>query len=412
MRFDHTVKTAFVGLKTNKMRSALTILGIVIGIMSIILMMSVGRGAEEMILSQVRGMGTRSIVIEPGRDPQGPSDIMEFFTDSLDIKDIEALQKPSNVQGIEQVIPMVVQIMNFSYQDESVRKTVFGSTDEILEVYSLTLKAGTSITEDDVKQNAAVAVIGSNLKQKLFGSQNPVGKKIKIKGKTFRVIGELEPKGNVMMTNMDDVAIVPYTTAQKYLMGINHLHALFVNAESEEIVERVSRDIKLTLREMHGITDPSKDDFHLTTQADAVDRVGMITDTLTILLVSIAAISLVVGGIGIMNIMLVTVTERTREIGLRKALGATKNNILVQFLTESVILTAFGGIIGILSGFGIAYLTSVVLTNFADISWVFVFPISAAILGIAVSSIIGLVFGLYPARKAAKMNPIDALRYE
>ncbi|MCB9798762.1 ABC transporter permease [Candidatus Nomurabacteria bacterium] len=412
MRLDHTISTAFVGLKTNKMRSALTILGIVIGIMSIILVMSVGRGAEEMILSQVRGMGTRSIVIEPGRDPQGPSDFLELYTDSLTLDDVKAIQKPTNVQGVDQVVPMVLQVMNISYAEESVRKSVFGSNDELLDVYSLSLRAGSNITPEDVRQNATVAIIGSNIKQKLYGAQNPIGTKIKIKGKVFQVVGELAPKGNVMMTNMDDAVIVPYTTAQKYLMGINHLHALFVNAQTEDIVERVSRDLTLTLRETHGISDPSKDDFHLTTQADAVERVGMITDVLTILLVSIAAISLLVGGIGIMNIMLVSVTERTKEVGLRKAVGATHHDILMQFLAEAIILTGLGGVIGIASGFGFAYLTSLILTNFADLNWVFVFPLSATILGLVVSSSIGLVFGLYPARKAAKMNPIDALRYE
>jgi len=287
-----------------------------------------------------------------------------------------------------------------------------GSSAFLANVLNIQPAEGSFFGDEDIRQHATVAIIGSKVREKLFGLSAAIGENIKIKDKNFRVIGVLPPKGQVSIINVDEVVVVPYTTAQKDLMGINHYNSMMAEAASEEVLVKTANDIKLTLRELHGITDPSKDDFHVMTQTDIANSAKMITGILTWLLISVAAISLVVGGIGIMNIMFVSVTERTHEIGLRKALGATDNNILTQFLMEAILLTAAGGVIGIIVGAGISYLVTLILSRVVAMNWTFTFPISAALIGIAVSSIIGLVFGLYPARQAARKNPIEALRYE
>ncbi|MFH1392575.1 MAG: ABC transporter permease [bacterium] len=405
----HIFETAFIALKTNKMRTILTLLGIVIGIASIILVMSVGKGAEEMILSQIRGLGSQTISIEPGRQPQGPADFAEMFTNSLKERELKALEK---IPGILSLAPMVMVPGSASYQGEVFQATILGADPAITEMLNISPREGVFFSKEDVRQMASVVVIGSKVKKELFGEENALGEKIKIKNRKFRIIGTIEPKGHVGMLNVDEMAVVPYTTAQHYILGIDHFQAITVQAQSEALIPFVIEDIQNILRALHNITDPKKDDFHIETQAEAAEKVKTIMGIMTALLSSVAAISLIVGGIGIMNIMLVSVTERTREIGLRKAIGARNKDILIQFLIESIILTSLGGILGIISGAGFAFIASVILSKTVASAWLFALPISAVILGLAVSSIIGLIFGIYPAKKAAKLNPIEALRYE
>jgi len=255
-------------------------------------------------------------------------------------------------------------------------------------------------------------IIGSKVREELFGLSDPIGKNVKIKNKNFKVIGTMAPQGQSAFFNIDEVLIIPYTTAQTYILGIDYFHEIIIKTDDPESVRKTVQDIESTIRESHKITDPEKDDFFVVTQEGIVDQVSSILNILTVFLSSVVAISLVVGGIGVMNIMLVSVTERTKEIGLRKALGATNQDILIQFILESTILTAIGGAIGIAIGTLLSFAISMILTNYLNIVWPFSLPIYASILGLGVSSLVGIIFGLYPARKASKKSPIEALRYE
>ena len=412
MNVIYIFKTAIRGLKTNRSRSALTILGIVIGITAIMMVMSLGEGARNLILGQIQSIGSKTIAVVPGRQPKGIMDSLSVFTDSLKERDLTALKKKENVSHLSEIMPLVFGSETAVFGNESYATTVFGVTDLFAKIYDMYPDQGRLFTDEEIKSYADVIVIGSKVKDELFGSDNALGEKIKIKNRNFKIVGLLGQKGQFSFINFDSAVIVPYTTAQRYIFGIKYFNRLVIEADKEENVAQTVEDIKITLRNSHNITDPDKDDFFVETQASAMETVSTIMNILTLFLAAVAAISLIVGGVGIMNIMLVSVTERTREIGLRKALGATDKNILFQFLLEAVVLTAAGGIIGIILGTSLSFLTSLALTKFADLNWAFTFPAFAAILGMGVSAFVGLVFGLYPAHQASKKSPIEALRYE
>jgi putative ABC transport system permease protein len=414
MKLKYSFKTSIIGLKVNKVRSFLTILGIVIGISSIILIFSIGKGAENLILDQLGGIGAETIIIRPGQEPKGLNDFAEsIFQDSLKTRDVEALQRKENVPHLSQIAPAVIVPGSVSYKGETFKSTNFGWSAELMqEMYGAELETGIIFGEREIRSKASVAIIGSDVKDELFPYEDPLGKNIKIKERNFRVIGVLAPRGSISGFNIDQVVVIPYSTAQKYLLGIDYYNEIILKADSPENVDITVKDIEATLRETHGITDPDKDDFFVITQEGMVDQIGTILSVLTIFLSAVVGIALVVGGVGVMNIMLVSVTERTKEIGLRKAIGATNKDIMTQFLFESVILTVLGGIVGILIGASFSFLTSIILTNFADLDWSFSFSYGAAFLAIAVSAFIGLLFGIYPARKASHKSPIEALRYE
>jgi putative ABC transport system permease protein len=321
------------------------------------------------------------------------------------------LRRPENVPTLGEIMPVVFGSEVASYGGETYRPTIFGVTDLAQELYDIYPGEGAFFTPEDVQNRSDVVVLGTKVKDELFGSANAVGERIKIKSKTYRVVGVLSSKGPGSLVNFDDIIMMPYTSAQQYVLGIKHYQRIAAQAKTAEDVPRTVSDIKATLRASHRITDPKDDDFSIETQQDIVSRLGIITSVLTLLLSSIAAISLVVGGIGIMNIMLVSVTERTREIGLRKAVGATTSHILQQFLVEAVVLTMLGGIIGILFGMGFSFLVSLVMGQMGY-NWSFIVPFYSVALAFVVSTLTGLAFGIYPARRAARLHPIDALRYE
>lgn len=417
MTLKHLLKTALIGLRFNKSRSALTILGIVIGIAAIMLVLSLGAGAQNLILAQVQGMGSKTIVVIPGRQPSGPSDFANVFLDSLKERDLRSLQNKSNVPYAEDVMPIVFSTVRMSHQNETYQATILGGgneeKDDVMgEIFDVHSERGAFFTASDVQSKASVAVIGDKVREHLFGDTDPIGKKMRIKDKIFQVTGVLGRKGQVSFFNFDDMVLTPYTTAEQYLLGRKYFDRIIVSADSEEHIRETVSDIKATIRANHNITDPEKDDFFVETQADLAERLKTITTALTLFLSGVAGISLFVGGVGIMNIMLVSVTERTREIGLRKAVGATNRDILTQFLFEAVILTFLGGIIGILLGGALSFIISFAIRAFELMTWSFSFPYLGAGLGLFVSAVVGLVFGLYPARRASRLNPIDALRHE
>ncbi len=414
MTFAHAFKTALLGLSTHRSRAILTIVGIVIGITAIMMVMSLGSAATNLILAQIQGMGSRTVVVMPGREPRGFSDIGQIFTDSLKLRDLEAIERQKTALGITRISPVVFGGESASFEGEGYRLTLFGVGPDMAEMVDLIPADGSFFTEEDVRSRADVAVIGAKVNEELFGGRETqaLGSRIKIKNKSFRVIGVLAEKGQVSFFNFDEAALIPYTTAQQYVFGIKYVHRLFLEAATEKDAPRVEQKVTALLRSLHGIDDPEKDDFHVDAQVDIAARVGEITSVLTLFLAAVAAISLLVGGIGIMNIMLVSVTERTREIGLRKAIGASERDILTQFLLEAVILTGAGGILGILLGAALSFAASLALTRFVGPGWTFAFPVGATMLGLGVSAAVGLIFGLYPAREASRKSPIEALRYE
>lgn len=412
MTYRHLFATSITGLTTHKSRSLLTILGIVIGITAIIMVMSLGAGAQNLILGQIKSIGSRTIAIVPGREPKGPTDMLASFTDSLKERDLGLLQNPANVPHAVSVMPIVFGSEPASYGNQTYRPTIFGASEGFAALYDTYPSEGRLFTDDEVRSYADSVVIGSKVKEELFGGDEAIGERIKIKNKSFRVIGIIGKTGQMSFLNFDEAVFMPYTTAQQYVFGIRYFNRMVVEADDEKNVDDTVQDIKITLRNSHNITDPSKDDFFVQTQAEAMSTVQSITTALTVFLAAIAAISLVVGGIGIMNIMLVSVTERTQEIGLRKALGATNRDVLSQFLLEAVILTGAGGAIGILLGGSLSFVVSFILVHFVGLDWPFVLSITSIFLGLGVSSAIGLVFGIYPAREASRKSPMEALRYE
>ena len=398
-----------------KMRSILTMLGIVIGIASVIVLMSIGQSAQNLILNQVQGIGSNLVFVIPGGSPNGrfssPAAAQGIVITSLNQRDADAFSREASVQA---VVPEVRGQGAAVYKGNDVTVSFEGTTANYFTVRNMMPASGYPFTKSDVDSFNHVAVIGPALAKTLFGENiSPLNKTIRVKNLSFRVTGVLPAKGTgAFGIDQDNLVIVPLSVAQNEMLGIPYFTDIIVEANPAYDTNFVKSRITFILRHNHGVTDPNKDDFTIQTQEDVLSLLGNITSILTLFLAAIASISLIVGGIGIMNIMLVSVTERTREIGLRKAVGATERDILEQFLIESVLLTFIGGLIGIALGALIVGVVYVVLSSFFSFGWVFAFPPSAVALALLVSTLSGLAFGVYPARQAARKNPIDSLRYE
>ena len=395
---------AWASLIANKLRSLLTMLGIIIGVAAVIALVSIGNGVKQDIENSISSLGSNLLVVLPGAPRTPGARPSQGSMKSLKISDYEAIAK---LEGVKAASPMTNGSYVVIYQNKNWTTSVAGVNANFQDVNNWTMTSGRFFSDKNVQNRERVAVVGQTVVKNLFTDEDPVGKEIRVKNIPFRVIGVLKSKGNGTMGNdQDDTVLIPYTTSMERVEGIDYLRRVYVVAKDDEGIDRLQADIENLLRVRHNIKDTNLDDFNIQNMKSIMETVAQTTGTFTLFLGAVAAISLVVGGIGIMNIMLVSVTERTREIGVRKALGATYSVIVTQFLIEAVVISLMGGFIGIAFGIG----ASKVIGMVSGMSTIVSVP--TIIMSFAFSMAIGLIFGIYPARKAAKLNPIDALHYE
>jgi len=399
-------------LTLNKLRTGLAVLGIVIGIGSVIALMSLGQATQKSIQNQIQSLGSNLLTVSPGSQMSGMVRGAGGGAKTLTNEDGKALAA-GNLQNVNKISMEYSGRAQVVTSENNTNTQIYGVTPVYSEVHKVSVSTGNFITERDNSQMAKVAVVGTQVVTDLFGEgTSPIGESIRINGQSFTIIGIAASKGGSGFMNQDDIVYVPLSTAQKQLFGANYLTSIAVEAKSSEVMIAAQDEIGYFLLSRHRINDPTKADFRIQSQQDVLSMATSTTGTFVSLLSGIAAISLLVGGIGIMNIMLVSVTERTKEIGLRKAVGARNKDILNQFLLEAITLTLLGGLIGFVGGTSISFVASIVLTKVLQSNWVFTIPIGAVILSLVVATMIGLIFGIYPAKKASKLNPIEALRYE
>lgn len=405
MIFSDVLRETYTALAANKARSGLTILGIVIGIASVIAMVSIGQGASGQIQTSIEGLGSNLLTIIPGFVQPGRGIVSSGRGSAQTLKneDVDVLRDIDGVVSVSPEFSRRFQIV--SPGGNNTNSTVIGAVQEYIQSRNITIESGAFFTENQLRSMWRVAVLGPTVAGDLFGESDPVGKTVRINKINFKVIGVLQSKGSAGFFNPDDTVFVPLTTMQKILAGADYLSTIAVSVESKERMSEVQALASAALAAKHRV-DPESPDFSIVSQADILGTLTQVTNTFTIFLAAVASISLVVGGIGIMNMMLTSVTERTREIGLRKAIGAKKRDINMQFLAEATALTLLGGVLGVALG----WLIAVGVSRFAGIATSVSFE--SVLLAFGVSAAIGIVFGYYPARRASGLNPIEALRYE
>ena len=413
MNLVEALRMALRSIVANKMRASLTMLGIIIGVTAVITLVSVGNGAQASITDRIKSLGSDVLQIQAGRREQGRVTMALGSANTLTLEDARAIANPRNVPSVVAVAPQVMTFGQVVAGGKNLNTRIQGVTAEYADMFDWDVTQGEFIGKyhDDVQ--ARVAVLGTTTANNLFPGQDPLGKTVRINDTPFVVIGVLESKGAFMMVDTDDVVMVPVSTAKAYLSqtrtprGERVINSISAKVIDEQHLQAAQDEITTLLRQRHRLAKSESDDFVITTQTEMVQTVGQVIGIMTILLGCIAGISLLVGGIGIMNIMLVSVTERTREIGIRKAVGAKRRDILTQFLIEAAVLCLSGGMVGVLLGWGASQLFSGLNLGFRAL-----FSLDAVILAFTISAAIGIFFGLYPAARAARLHPIEALRYE
>lgn len=401
------IQETLAAITANKARSGLTILGIVIGIGSVIAMISVGQGAQKSIESSIQSIGSNLLIVMPGFQRSAGSAVRSSrgSAQSLTLADAEAISQ--EISSVKSVAPEISSRYQVTSKGQNTNTSISGTVPEYTKVRNLEIDSGTFITQQNVDSGAKVAVVGPITRDDLFGENvDPIGQTVRINNLEFKIIGVTKSKGGTGMGSQDDIIYVPISTAQRYFAGNSYVNTISIEADSQKALSEVQNQVSELLLDRHKIKDETLADFQIMNQADIVATASSVTGTFTMLLAAIDGISLIVGGIGIMNMMLTNVTERTREIGLRKSIGAKKNDISNQFLAESIALTFIGGIIGIFLG----WLISWAITKFSGTATSI--STTSVLLACGVSAGIGIIFGYYPARRAAKLNPIEALRYE
>jgi putative ABC transport system permease protein len=401
MLFWVILKVALKSLWANKLRSILAMLGIIIGVAAVIANLAIGAGAQARIIAQFTSMGTNLLVVTPAQ--RGSGGVMSGQQQNLTLDDAAAILR---IDGVRRIAPVVRGSGQLKYMSKNTRSSLMGSSITYLPIRNFEVEKGECFTENDVDHSARMCVIGPTTAENLFGVNDPVGEFIKVNGVNFEVTGVLKAKGDQGWFNPDDQIIIPYTTAMKQVLGVDYLREIDIQVKEEADINKIQADVTTLLRKRHRQVEGADNDFNIRNQVEFLNAMNESQQTFTILLASTAAISLLVGGIGIMNIMLVTVTERTREIGVRKAIGAKERDILSQFVIEATLMSSLGGFlgvgIGILAAWTVAYFTR----------FVTLIQPNSIILALSVAAGVGIFFGFYPARRAAKLDPIDALRYE
>lgn len=404
MVFSNLVKVSWSAVILNKMRTFLTMLGIIIGVGSVITMLAIGEGSKQSIKENISQMGSNMITIRPGSQRVGGVRIDDGSQRSMTIKDVEAIKK--GTENIDKISPIVQSSGQTIHESNNWPSSIYGVYPEYNEIKKMDIEKGSMFTQRHVNQCSKVCVIGQTVVENLFGDEDPIGKMIRFKNTPFQVIGVLESKGeNTFGQDQDNVILAPFTTVQKRIMAITYINSIVVSAKSEETAEQAVDEITAILQKLHK-SDGTNDPFSVMSMEELLTTVSSTTNILTTLLVVIAGISLLIGGIGIMNIMYVSVKERTREIGLRMAVGGRSKDILLQFLTEAIFISVSGGVIGVVFGIVAAKVTTVFT------QWPTIITGYSLLISFLVCAITGIFFGWYPAKKAANLDPIVALRYE